>query len=190
MRACGKYTRRGIYKKAISLGSSGIWFTDHAPFPGNPFGGRMEYAALQEYMETLRGLKDKYQGVIDVHIGLEVEYFPSYDKTEYYDELRGTRGMEMLLLGHHMAETGSGTYTFMWDRKRLENEEYAALGEAIMQGIGSGYFNAVAHPDRIYRKRTTWDAGTQTVAEKIIAMARGRKIPLEQNEASKHFKKI
>jgi histidinol-phosphatase (PHP family) len=35
-------------KKAISLGASGIWFTDHAPFPGDPFGNRMKYSELDE----------------------------------------------------------------------------------------------------------------------------------------------
>ena len=29
-------------KKSIDLGATDIWFTDHAPFPGNPFGGRMK----------------------------------------------------------------------------------------------------------------------------------------------------
>lgn len=29
-------------KRAIELGASGITFTDHAPFPGNPFGHRMQ----------------------------------------------------------------------------------------------------------------------------------------------------
>ena len=28
-------------KKAIELGVKSIWFTDHAPFPDNPFGARM-----------------------------------------------------------------------------------------------------------------------------------------------------
>lgn len=28
--------------KAIELGATGIWFTDHAPFPGDPFRGAHE----------------------------------------------------------------------------------------------------------------------------------------------------
>ena len=30
-------------KAAMSIGAKGIWFTDHAPFPGNPFKNRMKY---------------------------------------------------------------------------------------------------------------------------------------------------
>ncbi len=44
-------------KKAISLGASSIYFTDHAPFPGNPFRNRMNYNQLEEYISTLKVLK-------------------------------------------------------------------------------------------------------------------------------------
>lgn len=40
-------------KKAISAGASGIWFTDHAPFPGDPFGGRMKYSELFQTKNSL-----------------------------------------------------------------------------------------------------------------------------------------
>ena len=59
-------------KASIRLGKSGIWFTDHAPFPGNPFRNRMRYSQLEEYLSSLTGLKDKYEGIIDVHVGLEM----------------------------------------------------------------------------------------------------------------------
>ena len=48
-------------EKAISLNATDIWFTNHAPFPGNPFGGRMKYEELPEYISTLKGLKKQYQ---------------------------------------------------------------------------------------------------------------------------------
>lgn len=63
-------------KKAIGLRATDICFTDHAPFPGNPFGGRMKYEELPEYISTLKNLKEQYQRKIKIHIGLEIEYFP------------------------------------------------------------------------------------------------------------------
>ena len=82
---------------ALELGASDIWFTDHAPFPNDPFGARMKYAELDEYLRTLSELKVRYQN-INVHIGLEVEYFPSFDKNGYYEYLRSRPEIEMLLL--------------------------------------------------------------------------------------------
>ena len=60
-------------EKAITLNASDIWFTDHAPFPNDPFGGRMKYEQLNEYIDTLLQLKEKYKEEINVHIGLEIE---------------------------------------------------------------------------------------------------------------------
>ena len=175
-------------KKAIELGASGIWFSDHAPFPGNPFRNRMRYSELNEYLITLASLKERYSGTIDVHVGLEIEYFPSFDKSGYYKELRSTSGIEFLLLGQHMAETSEG-YTFSWDRERLLQEEYKALGNAEVQGILSGYFDYVAHPDRIFRRQKEWTQDMQAISKDIIKAAIKVGIPLEQNEASKKRKR-
>lgn len=95
---CGhaqKLRDEAYIQKAIEYGAGRISFTDHAPFPGNPFGSRMRMEQLPEYLSTLRGLKEKYSGVIDVRIGLEIEYLPSFK--EYYYELRENSDIEMLV---------------------------------------------------------------------------------------------
>ena len=171
-------------KRAIAIGATGIWFTDHAPFSGDPFGNRMKYSELDEYIETLSELKKKYQGRIDIHIGLETEYFPSFDNAGYYKELKARENFDMLLLGEHMAETEPGEYTFSWDKDKLNAEEYIALGNAQIQGINSGYFDAVAHPDRIFRRQKTWSEDMDAMAGQIRACACNMNIPLEINEAS------
>ena len=63
-------------KRAVELGAEHIWFTDHAPFPRDPLGNRMEFDQLEEYLSTLFALKQNYQKRIDIHIGLEIEYLP------------------------------------------------------------------------------------------------------------------
>ena len=44
-------------EKAIDLGANRIVFTDHCPFPGNPFRSRMDMEQLPEYMSSLLHLK-------------------------------------------------------------------------------------------------------------------------------------
>ncbi len=70
--------------KALELGAKKLTFTDHAPFPENPFGNRMNYEQLDEYISTLSALKEKYREKIKIEIGLEIEYLPDYEN--YYKE--------------------------------------------------------------------------------------------------------
>lgn len=175
-------------KKAIEMGVKSIWFTDHAPFPENPFGYRMMYDELDEYLDTLLELKDIYKNQIDIHIGLEAEYFPTYDKNGYYQQLKADERLDLLLLGQHMAQTDEGGYTFSWDKEKLDRDEAGALGKAICQGIESGYFDIVAHPDRSFRRKKHWDDDMAYISENIISTAGKHGLILEQNETSKRHK--
>lgn len=177
-------------RKAVEIGASDIWFTDHAPFPGNPFKNRMAMDGLPEYLSTLSALKKAYSPLIGVHIGLEIEYFPSFDKSGYYRYLTDNTEIELLLLGQHMAETSNTplAYTFSWDKEKLKSEEYAALGEAIIEGICTGYFGAVAHPDRIFRRCKNWTRQMEDMSNRIIETAMKNKIPIELNQESMHRK--
>jgi len=180
-------------KKALDLGIEDIWFTDHAPFPDNPFGHRMSYEQLDEYIRTLSALKKQYHSKINIHIGLETEYFLSYDKAGYYQQLHSMPELEMLLLGQHMAEMSPLKYSFSETEEYLSKNEHRLLGNAMIQGIKTGYFNAVAHPDRIFRRCTVWNTEMENSALEIINTAVLADIPLEMNLSSlenpKNYKK-
>ncbi len=123
-------------KKAIEIGAPRIVFTDHAPFPGNPFGNRMDYEELPEYIHTLSGLKSRYAEQIEIIIGLEVEYFQSFK--HYYEELKATPGLELIMLWQHMYETTPRHYSFELSDK---SREHIGLGKAIIDGlVFSGIF--------------------------------------------------
>lgn len=167
-------------KKAIELNAKRIVFTDHAPFPGDPFGHRMDMSEFDEYVTTLNKLKEQYKELIQVVVGVEVEYFPGFH--EYYKEL--SERLDMLLLGQHMAEIPGG-YSFSLGKKELDDTEFKLLGNAIVQGIKTGYFSVVAHPDRIYRRNLVWDEEKEKMAVEIIQAAKEYNVALEQNKSSK-----
>ena len=169
-------------QKAIDLGATDIWFTDYAPFPGNPFGGRMKCEELLEYISTLKGLKKQYQRQIKIHIGLEIEYFSGYDQSGYYKELSSNPDLEILLLGQHMAEDPEDRkhYTFEWPKERLLEDEYTALGDAMITGMKTGCFKIVAHPDRIFRRQKIWTLEMEAVAVRVIDAAVQSGLPLEK----------
>lgn len=171
-------------KKAIELGAETIIFTDHAPFPENPFNYRMTLDELTEYVETLQELKRQYVDLIEVKIGLEIEYIPSC--IDYYRELKEKWEMDILLLGQHFALLPDGRYTFDLENK---SEEIPYLAKGIIDGMESGLFDSVAHPDQIFRRKRQWDAEAEELAKRIKDCAARTGVTLEKNISNMFEKK-
>lgn len=166
-------------KTVISMGATEITFTDHAPFPGDPFGSRMKYKELDSYIEEIKRLREKYKEQIVVRIGLEIEYLPSYRK--YYKELN--QKLDLLMLGQHFFESKDGTYSFTFDSDH-KKKEAVELGQAIVEGIHTNLFSVVAHPDRIFKRNKEWTPQMTQISKKIIEAAVENQVILEQNLAS------
>lgn len=177
---CGHATNEtdeDYIKRAIVLGADSITFMDHAPFPGDPFTDRMKYSQLKEYISSLKKLKSIYEEIIDVHIGLEIEYLPSYKS--YYEELKANDNIELMIIGQHHYEVPNGIYSFMSDIKH----EYIGLFAAMIEGVNTGLFEVVAHPDRAFRKESIWTEEMAAYSNKLIE-AVGDKVLLEKNLSS------
>lgn len=179
-------------KKAIELGAKFIAFTDHGPFPGNIFGYRMDIEELPEYLHTMNGLREKYRDQIKVYVGLEIEYFPGFDcmanGESYYKQLKAMKGLDFLMLVQHMYETDIGRYSFSLSDEEIKRLEAPGMGKAIVDGIATGYFDVVAHPDRSFRSRKVWDEDLAQIGRSIIEQAIRYDVILEQNESSKRHK--
>jgi Histidinol phosphatase and related hydrolases of the PHP family len=173
-------------KRAISIEMDRIIFTDHGPFPGDPFYGRMKYEDLGDYIDTLRQLKNKYDGIIEVKYGLEMEYFSEYDT--YYEELLAMDGLDGIILGQHMYALGEGRYSFSMQAEELDKYEAEGLAEAVISGINKNYFTVVAHPDRCFRRKTVWTKQEEMLGKQIIEAALKHDIPLERNISSMRVK--
>lgn len=171
-------------EKAIELGASEIVFTDHSPFPGNLFGNRMDIEQLPEYIDTIKVLKQMYVSDIDVKVGLEIEYLPKFQ--EYYKELYLSGQLDVMMLGQHFYENADGSYSFLNSDKR---REFVGLGEALVQGMQTGYFSVVAHPDRCFRRCKEWTEEMETVSNHIISVAQKHGVILERNYSSMKRKK-
>ena len=171
-------------RRAVELGAECIYFTDHAPFPGDPFRNRMKYEQLTEYISTLNSLRNQYQGIIDLRIGLEIEYLPSF--RAYYDELKGMEDIELLILGQHHSELESGIYTF---EKEDKSDEWKYLMEGQISGAESGYFDVIAHPDRLYKREKCWTDEMGKMALDFIDAAIKKDLPIEKNLASMRNKR-
>ncbi|MDY2937897.1 MAG: PHP domain-containing protein, partial [Fusicatenibacter sp.] len=68
-------------ERAIEGGLQILGFSDHTPypFPDNYVSGmRMRMDQLEDYVDTVLSLKAEYRNEIEIHLGLEVEYYPAY----------------------------------------------------------------------------------------------------------------
>lgn len=163
-------------QKAIELGAKEIVFTDHAPFPGNPFNYRMAIEELKEYVGTLQVLQQQYKGMIEIKVGLEIEYIPTY--IDYYRELKEKWKLDILLLEQYFSLLADGSYTF-----DLENKSDKAhyLAEGIVADMESGLFDVIAHPDQIFRRKKQWDFESVELSRQIKECAEHTGVVLEKN---------
>lgn len=171
-------------QKAIELGAKEIVFTDHAPFPGNSFNYRMEMEELKEYVGTLKVLQQQYKGMIEIKVGLEIEYIPTY--IDYYRELKEKWKLDILLLGQHFSLLADGSYTFDLENK---SDEAHYLAEGIVAGMESGLFDVVAHPNQIFRRKKQWDFESVELSRQIRKCAEHTGVVLEKNISNMFEKK-
>lgn len=164
-------------KTALELGLKSITFTDHTPFPGDQFCGRMKMAELNDYEKELRELQQKYAGRIKISVGLEVEWMPEF--TSFYQELHDR--FDLLILGQHHTSLPGGYYTFQPEVPK--EYAYNRLIETIPQAMETGLFSVVAHPDRRFHYDNQWTKHDSEVRDEIFVAADYHHVLLERNGA-------
>ena len=167
--------------KAVELGTNKITFTDHCPFPQNPFGNRMDIEQLDEYLSSLWGLKEKYKSRIEIEVGLEIDYLPSFDG--FYRELLANPKIQFMLLGQHFFEHENGEMSFM-DEGEAKKNEAAGCMDAMAKALDTGLFDAIAHPDRCFRRRKSWTPDMESLSLSLIEKVVRKGVPLEVNMSS------
>ena len=134
-------------QRAIACGITDMGFSDHMPLAfadGHESTYRVPIAQVGDYMASLSALRKKYRGQINLHIGFEMEYYPSR-----FDEMIAAArkyGAEYLLLGQHFIgeEWPNGFYVTLGSDSADQLREYT---DCVVAGIESGLFTYVAHPD-------------------------------------------
>ena len=164
-------------QSAISSGLELLGFSDHAPFPDHDFGNRMPFCELSEYIDEVKQLSQKYRSEITLFTGLEIEYLPQY--RSYYEELLTRYGMDYLLLGEHFFPCGSGPMPSLYGMP--STDLYPVYARTIAEGMKTGYFAAVAHPDLYQFSLFAWDDNCRRAADILIDAAAATGIYLEYN---------
>ena len=172
-------TERDYIERAIEGGLAQFGFSDHAPwrFPdGYESGYRVPVAEAQDYVDTLRRLREEYRDRIRIHIGFEMEYYPAY--FEQMREFVSNLGAEYLILGCHFMnnERPDGIYAGCITDSLEVLRLYV---DTVVGGIQTGAFTYAAHPDII-----NFCGDEKLYAEEMSRICRASvacNIPLELN---------
>ena len=140
-------TEREYIETAIAGGIKKMGFSDHIPFrfpDGHESGYRVEVAAAEEYIATVKALAAEYASDIEIRVGFESEYYPLYFDEMFANAVRW--GAEYLILGEHYtrSEWPDGVYCG-WQCG--DPEELRVYCDDVVAGIGKGVYTFVAHPD-------------------------------------------
>jgi len=171
-------TEEEYVRCAIQRGIKELGFSDHSPylFPEYHFSHfRMRTEQLADYCETVLSLREKYKSQIEIHLGVEMEFYPDYfDQTLAF--LR-ENGVEYLLLGQHFVgneinEHYSGDKT----GDEILLKRYCDQSIAAMR---TGLYTYFAHPD-LFHFSGSMDAYDYH-NRRMCRVAKELKVPLEIN---------
>ena len=171
-------TEEAYILRAIENGITHMGFSEHAPFcfpDGYESYYRVPVAQTEDYFSTLRALREKYAGQIDLKIGYEMEYYPLH----FDAMLRQSRaaGCEYLILGQHFLDNET---TRRYSGKNTEDPQYLTdYVDQVCAGMRTGLFTYLAHPEL---QNFTWDPAVyRREYSRMIRCAMENDMPLEIN---------
>lgn len=173
-------TEEEYINRAIECGIKYMGFADHVPLKFSdgyetPF--RVPVAKAREYVETLSKLREKYKDKIDIKIGFEMEYYPEIFDTMLKDVI--SYGAEYLILGAHFANSEYPQKLEHSANASDSVEKLKTYVERVVEGMKTGVFTYVAHPDMI---NFTGDVSVYSQEmRKICKASKKTGIPLEIN---------
>lgn len=158
---------------AIEAGFKVLGFSDHIPFKSviHP-SERMNYDQIDDYINSIEGLKVKYKDKIEIKLGFELEYFPEYN--EYYKEILAR--CDYLICGQHNKILDHYSYD-----QFANDEDVIVYANQVKAAMESGLVSFIAHPDYFMLGRRTWTPACDEAARIIAQAAETNKVALEIN---------
>ena len=162
---------------AARIGLEELAITEHVPLPGDPDKeDRMQMSEFPVFDAELNRIIDKYRSRIRVRKGFECEYYPH--ALETYRKYKEQHGYEILILGQHV--NIERTLDNFYLREPWQLSLYA---EEVCEGLKTGLFDFLAHPDIVICGYKKVDAPMLEAMNRIFATCKKLDIPVEINAA-------
>ena len=133
---------------AIEGGLKILGFSDHTPqwFPGDYYSKvRMYPEELAGYCETVQTLQKQYKDNLQIHLGLEAEYYPACFG-ELVSHLRDA-GIDYMILGQHWLHNEIGER--FCGSATEDKTVLIRYCDQVIEAMHTGLFTYVAHPDLV-----------------------------------------
>lgn len=184
----GKGTEEEYVLKAIEQGYKVLGFAEHVFIPDVHMPGiRADIDELDDYLSTIRNLKEKYKDKITIYCGFEAEYSPFL--INYYKSLLNEKKIDYLLLGQHFHFSSPTEFVTSFNQKE-PRKALKLYTKEVIEGIKSGIFTYVAHPDIIVRVFKQPNRILPHYFKKICKVAAKYDIPLEINLNGSRISKL
>lgn len=165
-------------ERAIEGGIEILGFSDHTPypFPADHFSNfRMRPIQFEDYIDTVLALKKEYASDIEIHLGLEAEYYPKY--FEKFQRMIADYPIEYMILGQHFLDNEiNATYS---GATTLSKKNLTKYVDQVIEAMNMGCFTYLAHPDLIKFMGLPWIY--QKEMRRLCKEAKKLDIPLEIN---------
>lgn len=160
-------------------GCSVLGMSDHCPYsPDSEVYYKNTKIELEEVPYYFSEIKETASKVdFPVYIGFECEWNKKFE-VWYRDKLLGEFGCDYLVFGPHWVYDGS---RFQYIMEVKEKKTFYKWTEQTIEGIKSGLYKFVAHPDLFMGAYRNWDEDAKKMSIDIIDAAIGCGLPLEVN---------
>ncbi len=182
-RRCGhadnNMTDEDFVKLFIQKGFTKIAFTDHCPekeeidYRKNM---RMKYSEKNEYLNSIKSLKEKYKDKIEIETGFEVEYLPGQEENLF--ELKNET--DKIILGQHFIYDENNDIKIL-RRQEFTDDDALKYAEYVKIAIEKNIPDIIAHPDIYMLSRQNFRKVDEKVAHIICSTAEKYEIPIEIN---------
>ena len=165
----------------INQGFKKICFTDHCPEKNKidlRDNMRMDYNQKDEYLESIKKLKEKYKNQIKIETGFEVEYLPNDEENLF--ELKNE--VDKIILGQHFIYDDNKKLR-IFRQADFTDKELLRYANYIEIAAKKDLPDIIAHPDIYMLNRKSFGKIEEKVAHLICKTAEKYNIPLEINLA-------
>ncbi len=166
-------------KEFIKKGFKKIAFTDHCPEKeviDDRKNMRMKYSEKNEYLNSIKSLREKYKGIIDIEAGFEVEYLPGQEQNLL--DLKGET--DKIILGQHFIYDDNERLK-IFRKNDFTDDDLLEYAKYIKIAMENKIPDIIAHPDLYMLSRKEFGNMERQVANIICSTAEKYSIPIEIN---------
>lgn len=174
------YSDEEYVKEAFERGIKFFAFTDHIPFmkakdtKGNV---RMSYDEIDEYLQSIVKLKDKYREIVNIETGFEFEYIPG----ELEHILKMKNMVDKMVLGQHFVFDNQGNIKYFNSKQNITDKEMIQYVCLISKALEAGIPDIIAHPDLFLKYRRRFGEKEEFITRQICELAQKYQVPMEIN---------